>query len=88
MGAEAIEPNYAEQDVDSLLGIAMEVQIRSGLELFDLMGTQMRLKSSPRLRSVLIVDRYEIEAHDGKEGSGSELDETSRSAPRHYQEVC
>ena len=38
VGSETIAPNYAEQDVDSLLGIAIEVQIRSGLELFHLMG--------------------------------------------------
>ena len=38
VGSETIAPNYAEQDVDSLLGIVIEVQIRSGLELFELTG--------------------------------------------------
>ena len=35
---DTIEPNYAEQDVESLLGISIEVELRSGLALFELMG--------------------------------------------------
>lgn len=36
--AGTIEPNYAEQDVEWLLVSSIEIQLRSGLELFDLMG--------------------------------------------------
>ena len=40
VGADTIEPNYAAQDVMSLVGIAIEIQIRAGAELLEMNGDE------------------------------------------------
>ncbi len=40
VGADTIEPNYAVQDVMSLIGLAIEIQIRAGAELLEMNGDE------------------------------------------------
>ena len=53
-GTHAIEPNYAGQDVMSLIGMVMEVQIRAGAELLELNGDEAGMEELGK-----IVDRLD-----------------------------
>lgn len=44
VGTSAVEPKYPEEDVKSLVGMGIEVQIRSGAELIGLMGDETAME--------------------------------------------
>ena len=58
VGADTIEPNYAAEDVMSLVGIAIEIQIRSGAELLEMNGDEAGMEELAEIASRF--DRHPI----------------------------